>query len=370
MKEIDKTKEISILDKINNMTICNYHEIFNDITEKNIEKYYKYICDVISEADQIVFTYDPKLDLEREYFDKITLQSSLIDSNYIYSINSKEDKAKIFKMIKFYINYPDEDIHINLNYNKSYLAHNEDLNDKEIIMMKNGICYASFYQDNGVIGDYRSEEEIKAQKSELSNLWYLPKIKKVGIASDNEKFYRFSILFEDIYDEYFNKEMSLLADNYYERDNGKLEMYLDIFRDYLFEIIDECDSFSTYDFCVREFLYYRKYLKYENYDKITCNNTNLLTSRLFDIKDLEAKNKFKNLFIFNLADKYDDYTELKVNREYFENQDPHDLGNLFFYKDNKLVFIIDTSTGNVRDYRKEEIIEEQVERYRKLTNKK
>lgn len=66
VKEIDKTKEIKLELSSPLLTTCMYQRFFKEFSEDKLDEYYKFICEIISEADELVFTYDPKLDIEKE----------------------------------------------------------------------------------------------------------------------------------------------------------------------------------------------------------------------------------------------------------------------------------------------------------------
>ena len=120
----------------------------------------------------------------------------------------------------------------------------DDLKDKWIYLIKNDLLFASIMLYSGYVNDRRDWSEIETQKSELSGLRYTPKRLEVDTYRINGEEYRYSQLFNDLKND-SKKDSELLINNFLKKDNGKLEKYLDIFRNYIFDLIDECDHFIS-----------------------------------------------------------------------------------------------------------------------------
>lgn len=245
----------------------------------------------------------------------------------------------------------------------------DDLKDKWIYLIKNDLLFASIMLYSGYVNDRRDWSEIETQKSELSGLRYTPKRLEVDTYRINGEEYRYSQLFNDLKND-SKKDSELLINNFLKKDNGKLEKYLDIFRNYIFDLIDECNHFIIEEMNMREYFYYKKYLSYEYYDEIIYKDTKspLYSRRIFDISKKDYKDIFKKILIFNINDTDNEYIELHVNRDYIHNnrEDYNYANSIHFLKEGKELFSLETNTGDITDFRDKEKIERHIEKYRKI----
>lgn len=298
------------------------------------------------------------------YYDKISILDECENSKYIYRIK-EEDKIKIYKNLTFYINYAFEDRHIKFDYNKDYLASNEDFHNHYIFLIKDKKCYGIFLKNEGVFNDFRTDEEIEKLNITIAGEKYRRKIKNVYYDNSYVKRYNFSILFDGINGE------DLIAQNYLKKDNGKLAEYLDVYVQYIYSLIDECDNFAPEDFDVEDFNYYKKELNYTNYDKVLYNGHSITgeASRIFDIKTKEEKETFKKMFRFNITDEYEEYCKLYVDRDYLDNRSDITLSTIRFMKNDWEQFLIDTSTGYFIDFRHPDEINKSMKKFKELGKK-
>lgn len=371
---------------IDTLTNYKYFSFFDKITEANIEQYYKYLCDLILEVDynKAIINFDIGSDaniLKKEYYDQIYDAhygpACSFNTHYVYNIDDKKSKEVLIKHITFCLNDYDTGDIIPVTINKKYISNNESLKNNTITLLKDNTIVVVIYYFGGFVNDYRPWEKIRNQKSELSGLRYNPKIAEFGLYRSHGEEYRYSALFDELKVDYPNidKDWELLRENCYGRDNGKLEKYLDLFREYIFDLIDECDYFVLEEFALRERDYYAQFLKYEVFDDVVYSGPHkylMYSSRVYDISRKEDKETFKNHLLFNVNSPDNEYIELHVKREYFHNdeKDYNDGNRIHFIKEGKELFELETNTGDIIDYRDPEVIKAHQKKYSKIAKEK
>lgn len=175
--------------------------------------------------------------------------------------------------------------------------------------------------------------------------------------------YTFNVFFPEIEDE--DELQNFLISCYRSKDCVKLGQYLDVFSDYIYDIIDEVDYFYIYttdkELCVT----YMNNLNHEEY----IENKNE-TINVFDIRDKYSKEWLKNHLTYNISDEDRFALEFNLKRSYLANDEKMDEFNyIHFVKDNRLIVNFSRYCGYIFDFRDNDVIEKHKEKYRSLNKK-
>lgn len=171
--------------------------------------------------------------------------------------------------------------------------------------------------------------------------------------------YTFNTLFKEIATD--DGMQDFLINCYKSKDCIKLGEYLDIYCNYLYDIIDESDFFylfttdkNLYNNCLNNLQY-----------KVYCN-WNQLDIEIFDIKDKKDKMWLKEHLTFNISDEDGFPLSFNLRRSYLANDEKMDEFNEFYFiKDNKFVTYFSRYNGYLFDFRDNDVIEKHKEKYRK-----
>lgn len=149
----------------------------------------------------------------------------------------------------------------------------------------------------------------------------------------------------------------------------KMEEYIKIFVDYIFDIIDDANSFIVINGDKNNNKIYKDKINYDilyyiddnlDYDKRKVHYS------LYHIDNQRAKDILKESIIFNIGDESCEPVPLNVNNKHVSKDATVSRESfLYLIKDNNLLVDFWLDSGYILDYRDKEVIRKHQEKYRK-----